>query len=58
MFYKVLASVFGFLSFGGLLERYRIMTSDAIDIAPQRFCLTIMSLTMLILFNVDKILLA
>ena len=47
MFYKILAFVFGFMSLGGLSESYRIMTSDAPDIAPQRGYLTIMTLVML-----------
>jgi len=49
-FYKILAFFFGLMSFGGMSEAYRIMTSSAPDIAPQRTYLTIMSLGMLALF--------
>ncbi len=49
-FYKILAFLFGLMSLGGISESYRIMTSSASDIAPQRTYLTIMSLGMLILF--------
>jgi len=50
VFYKILAFIFGIMSFGGVSESYRIMTSSASDIAPQRTYLTIMSLGMLALF--------
>jgi hypothetical protein len=49
-FYKILAFIFGFMAIGGISESYRIMTSSAPDIAPQRTYLTIMSLGMLALF--------
>jgi len=50
IFYKVLTFIFGLMSLGGMSESYRIMTSSAPDIAPQRTYLTIMSLGMLALF--------
>ncbi|WP_040280978.1 hypothetical protein [Psychroserpens damuponensis] len=43
-FYKSLSFFFGIFSFGGANETYRIMTSNALDIAPQRTYLTIMAL--------------
>lgn len=50
IFYKTLSLVFGMMALGGMCESYRIMTSSAPDIAPQRTYLTIMSLGMLALF--------
>jgi hypothetical protein len=44
---KILALIFGLLSLGGLSESYRIMTSNATDIAQQRGYLTIMALGIL-----------
>ncbi len=49
-FYKILAFIFGLGAIGGMSESYRIMTSSAPDIAPQRTYLTIMALGMLVLF--------
>ncbi|MEH6765372.1 MAG: hypothetical protein V7655_12790 [Aequorivita antarctica] len=48
-FSRILAFLFGLISLGGLSESFRIMTSNAPDIAPQRGYLIIMSLTMLII---------
>jgi len=45
--FKILAVLFGFLSLGGLLESFRIITSDDFDIASQRGRLIVMSLVML-----------
>jgi len=50
IFYKILAFLFGIMTLGGMSESYRIMTSSASDIAPQRTYLTIMSLGMIVLF--------
>ncbi len=50
IFYKILAFIFGIMAIGGISESYRIMTSSAPDIAPERTYLTIMSLGMLALF--------
>ncbi|MDO5981746.1 hypothetical protein [Flavivirga spongiicola] len=50
IFFKILAFIFGLMSLGGMSESYRIMTSPAPDIAPERTYLTIMSLGMLALF--------
>jgi uncharacterized membrane protein YidH (DUF202 family) len=47
--YKILAFIFGLLTLGAFLEMFRIITSDAPDIAPQRTYLIIMSLTMLVI---------
>lgn len=46
-FFKILAFFFGLMSLGGISESYRVMTSNAPDIAPERGYLTIMSLVML-----------
>jgi Na+-driven multidrug efflux pump len=50
IFSKILAFLFGLMSLGSISESYRIMTSSASDIAPQRTYLTIISLGMLALF--------
>jgi len=44
--YTLLAFLFGLMSLGAISESYRIMTSSAPDIAPQRIYLTVMTLTM------------
>jgi hypothetical protein len=44
--WKALAIIFTVLSLGSLKETFRILTSDAPDIAPNRTELIIMALTM------------
>lgn len=48
--YKILAFILGIMSLGAMSETYRIMTSSAPDIAPQRTNLTIMAFVFLIGF--------
>ncbi len=47
-FYKIIAVILGIMSLGAMSETYRIMTSNALDIAPQRTYLTIMAFVFLI----------
>jgi hypothetical protein len=42
IFFRTVATIFGLLSFGSILESFKIMTSSAPDIAPQRTYLTLM----------------
>nr|WP_321244629.1 hypothetical protein [uncultured Psychroserpens sp.] len=44
-FYKSLSFFFGFFSFSSINETYRIMTSNAPDIVPERTFLTLMAIT-------------
>jgi hypothetical protein len=48
--YKVLAVLFGIMSFGAISESYRIMTSNAYDVASKRSSLPTMGIVMTILF--------
>ncbi|AGC75417.1 hypothetical protein LX97_00115 [Nonlabens dokdonensis] len=48
--FRILAFFFGAGSLGAVSESYRIMTSSTPDIASQRAYLTVMSVTMLLLF--------
>jgi len=43
-FHKLISFFFGIFSFGAINETYRIMTSNAPDIVPERTYLTIMAL--------------
>jgi len=46
--YKILFFVFALLSYGSLRELFRILTSNAPDIAVRRGTLTVISLTLTI----------
>ncbi len=48
IFYRIIAAFLGLMSLGSMSETYRIMTSDAPDIAPQRTFLSIMAILLLI----------
>ena len=44
--HKILSYIFGFFTIGAISETYRILTSPAPDIAPQRGYLAVMVLVM------------